>query len=171
MSLSHSMSESENNALHLPSIYDTYLCTEPAGGVPLLIRNGPDDYTASMRTLQRSADYFAERDQFRAVERLQWEMAKVHMQHEQWERAARVLTPLWQTFSWRKAGWWQLLEKLDWALHECASRIRDLETLIAVDWELFSNCEHDLTSKCQSHLTFFSPDSKTGIRVRLLKYT
>lgn len=146
MSLQSSPSRSESQASNIPSIYDTYLCREPADDVPLLIRNGPDEYTASMRTLQRSADYFADRDQVRSVERLQLEMARVHMKNEQWERAARALTPLWQTLSWRKAGWWQMLEEVDWALRDCATRIRNLETLIAVNWELLNTCEHDLSS-------------------------
>ncbi len=135
---------SDSQVSNMPAIYDTYLCREPADDVPLLIQNGPDVYTASMRTLQRSADYFAERDLIRSVERLQLEMARVHMKYEQWERAARVLTPLWQTLSWRRAGWWQMLEEVDWALRDCATRIRDLETVIAVDWELLNTCEHNL---------------------------
>ena len=149
MSQISSASGLEPVAKSLPPVYDTYLCREPAGDVPLLIRNGPDEYTASMRTLQRSADYFAEKDQVRAVERLQWEMAKVHMEHGQWERAARILTPLWQTLSWRKAGWWQLLEEVDWALRDCATQIRNLETLISVDWELLNDCERYHTSEYQ----------------------
>ena len=150
MSQLSSTSGSGDQPTPLPSLFDTYLCTEPAGDVPLLIRNGPDEYTATMRTLQRSADYFAEKDQGRAVERLQWEMAKVHMQHSQWDRATRVLEPLWQTISWRRAGWWQLLAEVDWALRDCASHIRNLETLIAVEWELLNRCKcddcHDLSS-------------------------
>ena len=141
MSQHTSSSGLDSQAIPPLSIYDSYLCREPADDVPLLIHNGPDEYTAQMRTLQRSADYYTERDQVRAVERLQWEMVKVHMQHEEWERAARVLRPLWQTLSWRKAGWWKLLDEVDWALRDCASRLRDLETLIAVDWELLSRCE------------------------------
>lgn len=142
MSEASSKYGSDSQASSMPSIYDTYLCREPADGVPILTRNGPDEYTASMRTLQRSADYFAERDQTRAVERLQLEMAKVHMKYEQWERAARVLTPLWQTLSWRRAGWWQLLEEVDWTLRDCASRVRNIETMIAVDWELLNSCKY-----------------------------
>ena len=122
------------------SIYDTYLCREPANDAPLLIHNGPDEYTACMRTLQRSADYFAERDHTRAVERLQFEMARIHMQNKQWERAARLLVPLWQTLSWRRAGWWLLLKEIDLALRECTRRVRDVETLIAVEWELLCTC-------------------------------
>ncbi len=125
----------------MPSIYDTYLCTEPAHDVSLLIRNGPDEYTALLRTLQRSADYFAERDHTKAVERLQLEIARVHMQNKRWDRAARVLISLSQTSSWRRAGWWVLLEELDWALRDCASRIGDVHTLIAVEWELMCSCK------------------------------
>ncbi len=128
-------------ASNMPSIYDTYLCREPAGDVPMLIRNGPDEYTALLRTLQRSADYFAERDHMRAVERLQLEMARVHMQNKEWERATRVLLPLWQTLSWRRSGWWHLLEETDLALRECARHVRDYETFIGVEWELSNSCE------------------------------
>ena len=125
----------------MPSIYDTYLCREPANEVSMLIRNGPDEYTALLRTLQRSADYFAEKDHTRAVERLQLEIARVHMQNERWDRAARVLISLSQTLSWRRAGWWVLLEEVDWALRDCARRIGDLHTLIMVEWELMCSCK------------------------------
>ena len=134
-----------SQASSMASIYNTYLCREPANDVPMLIRNGPDEYTASLRTLQRSADYFAEKEHTRAVERLQLEMGRLHMQNKQWERAARVLVPLWQTLSWRQAGWWQLLQETDWALKECVRSIQDKETLIAVDWELLNKCQLSIT--------------------------
>lgn len=129
----------------MPSIYDTYLCREPADDVTMLIRNGPDEYTASLRTLQRSADYFAERDHIRAVERLQLEMARLHVRFNQWDRATRVLVPLWQTLSWRRAGWWKLLEEVDWLLRECARSVQDAETLISVEWELRNECKIEST--------------------------
>ncbi len=136
----------------IPSIYDTYLCREPANYVPMLIRNGPDEYTALLRTLQRSADYFAEKDHTRAVERLQLEIARVHMQNKRWDRAARVLVSLSQTLSWRRAGWWVLLEEMDWALRDCARRIGDLQTLIAVEWELMCSCKPNRLSRMDSNL-------------------
>ncbi len=151
-----------SEATKLPSIYDTYLCTEPAGDLPILIRNGPDEYTALLRTLQRSADHFAERDQARVVERLQFEMAKLHMGHRQWERAMRVLLPLWQTLSWRKAGWWSLLEEVGWAVRECARSVRDAETLVAVEWELMSRCTWWIYIGRLLRLTYLSPDTETG---------
>ena len=132
---------SQSAASTLPSIYDTYLCQDPADDVPLLIRNGPDEYTALLRTLQRSADYFAERGHRRAVERLQLEMAQLHMQNQHWDRAMRVLIPLWQTVSWRREGWWQMLEEVDIALRRCATQVKDAETLLAVELELSHQCE------------------------------
>lgn len=149
----------------MPSIYDTYLCREPADDVSMLIRNGPDEYTASLRTLQRSADYFAERDHIRAVERLQLEIARLHVRFNQWERATRVLVPLWQTLSWRRAGWWKLLEEVDWLLRECARSVQDAETLISVEWELRNECEIDSPLQSFVCLTRSSPDTKTGLRL------
>ena len=122
------------------SIFDTYVCREPAGDVPLLIRNGPDEYTALLRTLQRSADHFSERDQTRVVDRIHFEQARLHMQHHQWRHAMRILVPLWQSLSWRKSGWWLLLQEVDNALQECASNVGDADTLVAVQWELLNRC-------------------------------
>ena len=123
-----------------PSFYSTYICREPVGDVGLLINNGPDEYTSLLRTLQRSADHWAEKDHIRTVERLQLEIARLHMQNKQWQRAMRTLVPLWQTLTWRQAGWWNILEEVDWALKECAKSMRDAETLVAVEWELMNRC-------------------------------
>lgn len=153
MSLKAQILEGESSQLRasaIPSIYDTYLCREPANDISVLIRNGPDEYTALLRTLQRSADYFAEKDHSRAVERLQLEIARVHMQNKRWDRAARVLVSLSQTLSWRRAGWWVLLEEMDWALRDCARRIGDLQTLIVVEWELM--CSRKPNHLFQSYL-------------------
>ena len=153
MSLKAQILEGESSQLRasaIPSIYDTYLCREPANDISVLIRNGPDEYTALLRTLQRSADYFAEKDHSRAVERLQLEIARVHMQNKRWDRAARVLVSLSQTLSWRRAGWWVLLEEMDWALRDCARRIGDLQTLIVVEWELM--CSRKPNQLFQSYL-------------------
>lgn len=143
MSRQHSGSEGgslTDVASTMPSIYDTYLCRDPAGDVPLLIRNGPDEYSALLRTLQRSADHYSGKDQTRTVERLQFEMVKLHMENQQWQRAMRLLVPLWQTLSWRQSGWWNLLEELDRALKTCALAVRDAETIVAVEWELLNRC-------------------------------
>ena len=125
------------------SIFDSYICREPAGDVPLLINNGPDEYTALLRTLQRSADHFSEKEQTRVVERIQFEQTRLHMQHHQWRHAMRILVPLWQSLSWRRSGWWLLLEEVDHALKQCAIHIKDANTLVAVQWELLNRCMRD----------------------------
>lgn len=134
----------DSDVSKLPSIYETFLCRDPAGDLPFLINNGPDQYTALLRTLQRSADHYVELDHIYAVERVQLEMARLHMQYQQWQRAMRTLVPLWQNLSWRRAGWWSLLEEVDRALKECACKVRDAEALVAVEWELMSPCAYHL---------------------------
>ena len=62
------------------------------------------------------------------------------MRNQQWQRGMRTLVPLWQTLTWRQAGWWNMLEDVDWALKECARNVRDAETLVAVEWELMNRC-------------------------------
>lgn len=124
----------------LPSIYDTYLCHEVSNLSPLPESDLIDVYDKRLRILQSSAGYFAKQDRFRDVERLQLETARVYMQKEEWVNAIRVLKPLWQTLSWRQGGWWQLVQEVDWALRDCARKVGDGETLIAVEWELLSNC-------------------------------
>lgn len=124
----------------ISTIFDSYICREPAGDVPLLIRNGPDEYTALLRTLQRSADHFSEKEQTRILERIHFEQARLHMQHQQWKHALRILVPLWQSLGWRRSGWWLLLEEVDLALKECARHIADADTLLAVQWELLNAC-------------------------------
>ena len=149
-------------SLELPSIYASYLCRKPAGDVPLLINNGPDEYTALLRTLQRSAEHWAEKEQARTVERIQFEIARLHMQNKQWQRAMRTLVPLWQTLTWRQTGWWSMLEEVDWALKECACNVRDAETLVTVEWELMNRCMCIPDAGEQRGLTGGSSDEETG---------
>ena len=135
-----SLSQPNRYATDRFSIFDSYVCTEPAGEVALLMRNGPDEYTGLLRTLQRSAEYFSDRDQKRLVERIYLEQALLHMQYMNWKHAMRILLPLWQKLIWRKSGWWILLEEVDRALGECARHVNDADTLIAVQWELLNSC-------------------------------
>lgn len=119
-----------------PAVFESYLCTEPAGDIEILTHNGPDEYTARQRTLQRAADYWLERGRGRALQLIRYEQAKLHMQNEQWGQAMRILVPLWQDVSWRRAGWWGLLKAFDLTLRQCASQVEDVRVEAAVDWEL-----------------------------------
>ena len=141
-------SESQEEKL---SFFDSYACTEPAGDLQILKRNGPDEYTALLRTLQRSAEYFTERDQKRLLERIYFEQALLHMQYGNWNHAMRVLLPLWQRLTWRKSGWWALLREVDRALQECARHVKDVKTLIAAHWEMLNSCAFPMS--CSSCIT------------------
>ncbi|KAL9614835.1 MAG: hypothetical protein Q9167_000668 [Letrouitia subvulpina] len=123
----------------MPALYDTFLCQEPARQDPFSVINDPENRITLLRAYERSAKYFAQQNRIRAVERLQYEAALLHIEDRQWKHALKILVPLWQTISWRQGGWWLLLEGLDWALRECARATSDMETLITVEWELLSN--------------------------------
>ena len=145
------------------SIFGTYLCKDP-----------PNQFLSPagdrLEILRRSVEYFSKREQLRAVERLQYEIAQVYIQDTQWREAIQILLPLWQTLSWRREGWWHLLGEVDWALRECALHAGDGETLIAVEWELLSSClgtrperSHQF-SNCLDGLELSYPTPKTVIR-------
>lgn len=122
------------------SIYDTYLYKELSRRSPNSELGVEDDYETRLRVLQASAGYFLKQDLIRAVERLQLETGRLYMQKNEWANAIRIIRPLWQTLSWRRAGWWRLVEEVAWALRECARMVGDRDTLIAVEWELLSQC-------------------------------
>ncbi len=125
----------------MPSLYGSYLCEEPPNQFLSLAKD-------RLEILHRSVEYFSKREQFRAVERLQYEIAQVHIENKNWGKAIQTLIPLWQTLSWRREGWWNLLEKADWALRECARFMLDGETLIAVEWELLCSCLGARPERC-----------------------
>lgn len=132
--------DQSHSAASIPSIYDTYLCEEVLERHPLLRDSLLEDYGIRLRVLHSAANYFFNHNQFRAYERLQLEIAREHLRNEEWSSAIRVLTPLWQNLSWREAGWWRLVEEVDWTLRECARKLGDTEILVAVEWEQLSNC-------------------------------
>ena len=122
------------------SLYDTFFCQEPGREDPFSVTSDPEDRTSLLEIYQKSVEYFAERKRIRTVERLQYEAALLHIQSKQWKRALKILVPLWQNLSWRQAGWWHLLEGVDLALRDCAREAGDADILVAVEWELLSNC-------------------------------
>ena len=124
----------------LPSVFDTYLCRDVSNEYLIPPNNQSSTLETLVETLQRAASHFSELDSTRSVERLQLETARVYVQDQQWLRAVRILKPLWQSLSWRREGWWQLLGEVDWMLRDCARAAGDAETLIAVELELLSDC-------------------------------
>lgn len=125
------------NRAHL---YDTYLCPEPHVEYALPGKPTFDHGALLIDTMHKAAGHFAKRGQSRAVERLKFEVAREHMRSGQWNDAMGILKPLWQHLSWRREGWWKLVEEISWAVRACARHLGDGETLVAVEWELLSSC-------------------------------
>ncbi|KAI9839920.1 MAG: hypothetical protein M1819_000112 [Sarea resinae] len=119
-------------------LYDTYLCPEPHIESPLPGHKGIDHSALIVDALQQSIAEFRARGQKRAEERLKLDVAKEFMGQSSWAEAQEVLEPLWQSMSWRKEGWWELVEEVGWALKDCASRTGDSHTFLAVEWELMN---------------------------------
>lgn len=122
------------------SICRTYLCTEPFGKPPLETDFGSVNLGRLLETLQMSADYFAKQDKSRTAERLKLEVVKLYMKAGEWKSALRTLLIVWQQLSWRRQGWWELLAEANWALEDCVYGAGDMETLVAVRWELLCSC-------------------------------
>ena len=121
-------------------LYDTYLCPDPHKEYGLPGHTSFDHGALLIKTFQKAAGQFFKRHQNRSAERMEYEMAREYMRAGKWEEAMHLLKPLWQKLSWRKEGWWKLVEEVSWAVRACARHLGDGEILVAVEWELLSNC-------------------------------
>ncbi|KAL2831979.1 Gryzun, putative trafficking through golgi-domain-containing protein [Aspergillus cavernicola] len=119
-------------------LYDTYLAPETHIEVSQTGRGGFDHSSLILGTLRAALAEFSRRDQVRMMESLGLEISEEYIRLGSWSEAYDILRPLWVTLTWRRSGWWQLMEKFAWALRECALRIQDGETILRVDWELLS---------------------------------
>ncbi|KAI9804353.1 MAG: hypothetical protein M1833_007160 [Piccolia ochrophora] len=119
--------------------YDTYLCPEPHIEFPLSGSRGTDHSELIIRSLQETIHDFRRNAQGRVVDRLKLELAREEMRKQDWVAASKVLRPLWQNMTWRREGWWNLVEQVCWALRECARQIGDGGSIIGVEWELLSD--------------------------------
>ena len=131
------------------SLYNSYLLTEPFGRSPLSGSSGLVNVDRWQEILRKSADYFARQNQPRTVERLRLELALSNMRNNRWSAALETLLSIWPQLSWRQEGWWDLLADIDWTLKDCARKVRDQRTLVAVEWELLCNSKRlSLRSVC-----------------------
>jgi hypothetical protein len=119
-------------------LYDTYLAPETHVESPPSEQAGFDHSELILSTMKAALAEFSKRDQTRQVERLSLEIAEEYIRIGSWSEAYHVLQPLWSTLSWRRSGWWGLMETFGWALRECALKVKDSETLLRVDWELLN---------------------------------
>ncbi|PYH95861.1 hypothetical protein BO71DRAFT_482596 [Aspergillus ellipticus CBS 707.79] len=117
-------------------LYDTYLVPEPHLEAPQLGAGGFNHSLLRLDALKAALEEFSKRDQDRKTESLSLEIAQEYMRLGSWPEAYELLRPLWQTLSWRRSGWWQLMEQFGWALRECALRTHESDMVLRVDWEL-----------------------------------
>ncbi|KAI9887419.1 MAG: hypothetical protein M1823_000756 [Watsoniomyces obsoletus] len=120
-------------------LYDTYLCPHPHEEVPLGENQGTNHSRLIVEALNMAIHEFGIRGQTRAVDRLKLEVGKEHINDGKWVEALRVLRPLWHDMSWRREGWWLLVEEVCWALYTCARNAGDGAAVISTQWELMSN--------------------------------
>ncbi|KAI5310717.1 hypothetical protein KEM55_002994 [Ascosphaera atra] len=118
------------------TMYDTYLVPEPYDEYPLNDSPSLNHSAIIVDLLRRACDEFAQRDQEHMVENLKLEVATEYMGLGKWQDALDTLRPLWPTLSWRKDGWWRLMERFAMVLRQCAVKSGDLETVLKVDWEM-----------------------------------
>ena len=136
-------SPEQSPASHIASkshLYDTYLCPEPHKEYGLPGHTSFDHGALLIKTFSKAAGQFTKRHQGRAAERMEFEMAREYMRAGRWEEAMGLIKPLWQNLSWRREGWWKLVEEMSWAVRACARHLGDGEVLLTVEWELLSNC-------------------------------
>lgn len=124
----------------MPALYDTFLIQEPLRQDPFAVTHNPDDTATRIAIYRKSILYFEERHRTRAVERLKYELGLLYVQQGEWERALKVLKPLWEGVSWRREGWWAILGALGEVLRKSAASCGDGETVIRGAWEGMSSC-------------------------------
>ncbi|EER28158.1 hypothetical protein D8B26_006830 [Coccidioides posadasii str. Silveira] len=122
------------------NVYDTYLAPEPFDEYPLSGSNGTNHSKLIISYLTASSEEFSKRGQLRMVESQKLDMAREHMRLGEWEIALDILQSIWPVLTWRRDGWWHLMEEFGWALRECAHHVGHSETIIRVDWELMNRC-------------------------------
>lgn len=119
-------------------LYDTYLAPETHFEAPSPEKTSFNHSELILATLEDALGEFSKRHQTRQVERLSLEIAEEYIRIGSWSEALSMLQPLWPTLSWRRSGWWQLMERYGRALRESAIKVEDSETLLRVDWELLN---------------------------------
>ena len=117
-------------------LYDAYLTLEPHLEHPIDGAPGYDYSSHIINNLNAAVLHFSARNQLRATECIELEIAREHISSKSWDEALTVLRPLWSQIAWRQAGWWLLLAEVGWALRACALRTRNAEMLLSVEWEL-----------------------------------
>lgn len=114
---------------------DIYLCPAPADEATT------DHASLEMASLVSAKEEFRTAVQKRMEDALAFRLAKLMMikapeQPEMWGMALRELRGVASTY--RKEGWWWLLEEVLWAMVECAKNAGDAMSVVTARWELMA---------------------------------
>ncbi|KAI5285609.1 hypothetical protein KEM54_000435, partial [Ascosphaera aggregata] len=120
------------------TMYDTYLVGPPHEEYPLEENANMFHARMIVKLLQKALSEFDRRGQTRIVEQLSLDLATELVKLRQWQDGLRLLKRLWNDLSWRKSGWWSLMQRFASTLRECAVKCNDLETVLRIDWELLN---------------------------------
>ncbi|KAI9742503.1 MAG: hypothetical protein M1818_004037 [Claussenomyces sp. TS43310] len=89
-------------------------------------------------SLDSAIGQYKQKRRTRLVQELKLRKAKELIDEEAWDDALRVLRPLWHSMTWRKEGWWDIVEEVGWTLRTVAANTGDGGSVICVDWELMN---------------------------------
>lgn len=121
------------------STYDTYFCPEPHEENPLPGHKGVDHSSLVLPSFDKAVVEYNTRQQSRIVEDLKLQIAREHVRSEAWDDAFKVLFPLWKSLSFRKDGWWDIVEEVGCLLRSVAVKVGNGEAVLAVNWELMDS--------------------------------
>ena len=129
------------NAANNAYTYDTYLCPEPHEELPL-DKPGIDysrliiDYLAIART------QFQDRGQHRLAAEIALDCAKEAAKLEQWDDVTALLLTIWEDMPFRKEGWTDITEDINWTLRPAAAKKGLGDVVLTIDWELLHRSKH-----------------------------
>ncbi|KAI1387421.1 Gryzun, putative trafficking through golgi-domain-containing protein [Hypoxylon trugodes] len=118
-------------------VYDTYMCPEPHEEYPL-VGTGVNHSQLIYDHLTLARREFQKRLQLRTSTELALECSKELERLREWKQILGILTPLWRNMSFRKEGWWDIMEALSWTLRGAAVEANRKDLVIAIDWELLN---------------------------------
>lgn len=150
--------------------YDTYLCPEPHVEYPLAGHRGVDHSLLIQNAFDNVVAEFKARNYTRMLEELSLQCAKESMNAGSWDVALGYLRPLWQTMSFRRNGWWEMVEEVGWALRTTAARVGDGGSVVSADWELMNDSETLSSVFYGIRLTIYSirPSQRLELRFKLI---
>lgn len=134
------------NATNSAYTYDTYMCPEPHEELPLE-KPGVDYSRLIIDCLMAARIQFQDRGQRRLLAEISLECAKEAAILELWDDVTTLLLPVWEDMPFRREGWTDITEDINWTLRPAAVKKGLGDVVLSIDWELLHK------SKLPRHLS------------------